>query len=90
LDFPPGRRYELVHRLRGSPTHIGAFVSFEPTALATGNNIAQAAGNQAVIERADESVVWVRNDTCADLFLRVEISTAAPELDASAGDAGGD
>src|SRR4029453_16498101 len=57
LDFPPGRRYELIHGLIGIPNHIETWVSFEPRALATGNNISPGAGNQTVIERADETVV---------------------------------
>jgi hypothetical protein len=87
LDFPAGRKYELLHGLKSAPDHVAIFLSFAEKPLSSGSNLALAAGNQAVIERVDDTVVWVRNDTCAHYYLRVELSTVA--WDAGADAAGG-
>ena len=76
LHFPAGRRYDLMHRLGAAPGDINGFLSFErvPGEVSgddnTGN-FAAAAGNQLVIECIDEERVRVRNDTCAEGYLRV-------------------
>lgn len=81
LNFSSGQRWELVHGLATVPVP-DAFVSFQrcPT-LATCDaaddetgGFARAAGNVVVFEELNEDVVVVRNDTCADLFLRVVLS----------------
>jgi len=76
LHFPAGRRYDLMHRLGAAPGDISGFLSFERVpGEASGDdntgNFAQAAGNQLVIECIDEERVRVRNDTCAEGYLRV-------------------
>jgi len=35
------------------------------------NNVSPSAGNQAVIERQNAEDVQIRNDTCAEFYLRV-------------------
>jgi len=79
LPFPAGQTYELVHGLGVVPTSVQGYVSFAPELTEDGdpldlnqpNNIAETAGNQLVIERWDDEIVRVRNDTCASFYLRV-------------------
>jgi len=76
LHFPAGRRFDLMHGLGKAPTDVSAFLSFERTPGETSGddntgNFAPAAGNQFVIECIDEERVRVRNDTCAESYLRV-------------------
>lgn len=91
LHFPPGRRYVIWHRLGRTPASYQTYLSFSERGLADGaNNAAESAGNQAVVELVDPQVIQLRNDSCAELYLRV-VATAAPTdagapPDASAGD----
>lgn len=72
LHFPSGRIYEFEHRLRASPDTVLTWLSFDERAISVrDNNVAESAGNQAVIECVDGSVVRVRNDTCAETWVRV-------------------
>jgi hypothetical protein len=67
LDFPAGRRFELVHGLSRVPDLTLVYVSFEsnPTSFSI------AAGNEALI-RLEPDVVFIKNDTCTDFYVRVE------------------
>lgn len=79
LHFPPGRTYDLEHGLPGTPQSWKADVSFknrlEPAAgsgtTEDPNNAAPAAGNQVVVDaKWGPNIVRIRNDTCADVFVR--------------------
>jgi hypothetical protein len=83
LHFPTGRRYELVHHLRSLPEFVNTYVAFEERP----ENLSESAGNQVVIERVDDVAVVVRNDTCAEFFLRVVAGTSGETLDAGPVDA---
>lgn len=72
LAFPPGRRYEFPHGLGKVPTHLGIFLSFQEK----DSSFSLASGNEALIEQVDANVIRVRNDTCADFFVRVDASAA--------------
>lgn len=79
LHFPEGRRYDLVHGLASTPAIVIPYVSFRETLDPDGdpndktkpNNLSVSAGNQTVIEGWDDKVIHVRNDTCAEFYLRV-------------------
>jgi len=81
LHFPPGRTYLLEHGLGEVPVSSQIFVSFEESPMPSpdepygegASNFAQAAGNQAVVEHVTAEHLRVRNDTCADLYLRAVI-----------------
>lgn len=78
LAFRGGRAYEIEHRLGKMPRAALPYLSFvaHPKLDPDGpsmDNVALAAGNQALIQGWDERVVIVRNDTCADYFLRVVV-----------------
>lgn len=91
LHFPQGRIYELHHGLGYQPLDIDIFLSFAKRLTATGdtedktkpNNIAETAGNQAVIQAWNDEFITVRNDTCAEFYLRAVI-IGDPELAAIA------
>ena len=83
LHFPTGRRFVLVHKLRARPELVETYVAFEERP----ENLSESAGNQAVIETVDEDVVVVRNDTCAEFFLRVVATATGETLDAGTVDA---
>jgi hypothetical protein len=78
LHFPPGRTYDLMHELGTTPSSVHSWVSFRrvidqgETERGSSGNYAESAGNQVVVECQDEQRVRVRNDTCADFYLRVE------------------
>ncbi|SRR5690606_4515324 len=78
LHFPAGRRFDLMHGLGRPPEKFTSYVSFERVP-GTGDdsgeentgNFAEASGNIVVYECLDENRVRVRNDTCAEFYLRV-------------------
>jgi hypothetical protein len=79
LHFPTGRRYALVHDLGRRPLLVQTYVAFEERPMPANSeprasdhtNIAESAGNQVVIEIVNDQMIGVRNDTCAELYLRV-------------------
>lgn len=76
LHFPAGRRFDLMHELGAAPHSVQGFLSFERvpgegSSDDNTGNFAAAAGNQLVTECIDEERVRVRNDTCAEAYLRV-------------------
>lgn len=97
LPFHGGQTYDLVHGLGVTPTSVQGYVSFaeqltedgDPLDLDRPNNIAETAGNQLVIERWDEEVVRVRNDTCGQFYLRVVlVADPSAVLEGQAGASG--
>jgi hypothetical protein len=83
LHFPPGRTFDLIHGLIGTPSTVTSYIAFKRTIEQgdEGNtgNYAESAGNQVVVECQDVERVRVRNDTCAELYLRVVLE-ANPNL----------
>jgi hypothetical protein len=79
LPFPSGHTYDLVHGLGVAPASYQAYLSFVPRLTEDGdpfdpfnpNNLSTAAGNQLVVERWDDEVIRIRNDTCADFYVRL-------------------
>jgi hypothetical protein len=102
LHFPPGRVFELRHKLRYGVVSLQSYVSFKPRLTDEGsgsnenpNNFAESAGNQVVFEETCEpQTIQIRNDTCSEFYVRI-VATAAPGADlqsfcsGGAGGAGG-
>jgi hypothetical protein len=88
LHFPQGRTYNLVHGLGTVPVGIELFVSFREQLERSGdtedktepNNVSPSAGNQTVIQVWDDEFIQVRNDTCAELYLRAVIIADPDEV----------
>jgi hypothetical protein len=94
LSFPAGKRYELVHGLGCTPWEVHVELSFSEQGAAGSSSVAPSAGNMSILERIDDKVIVVKNDTCSDMYLLV--TAAAPDCslvdggaDAEAGDSGG-
>ena len=83
LHFPAGRRFSLEHHLKKTPSLVNTYLAFDERPL-PGGNTSESAGNQAVIERVDDQVIVVRNDTCAEFWLRV-VAIASPGGPSDAG-----
>ena len=91
LHFPQGRIYRIEHGLGTSPVTVDIFLSFCEQPLSEGcgtdstqpSNVAPTAGNQALIEVWDEEVLEIRNDTCAEFYLRV-VALADPDASRAA------
>lgn len=77
LKFDKGQRYDLVHNLGTTPRWIDSYLSFERFGATDGGRIAQATGNQVVIVAADENVIRIANDSCADYWLLVAAGSGA-------------
>jgi hypothetical protein len=81
LHFPQGRTYRLYHGFGYRPADLTVFLSFRPRLTSSGdkedktnpNNVSESAGNQAVIEAWTENYIQVRNDTCAEFYMRAVI-----------------
>jgi len=97
LSFGGGKTYDLVHGLGVVPTSVQGYVSFvpeltedgDPLDIDTPNNLAETAGNQLVIERWDDEIVRVRNDTCGEFYLRVVLVADADASSIGAAGTGG-
>jgi hypothetical protein len=88
LFFPSGRTYRFVHGLSEQPAVFGAFLAFSESPLEDGSGFAHAAGNEVIYERIGDDFVEIRNDTCAELFVRLWASVApfeAVNIDSDAG-----
>ncbi|HEX2734609.1 MAG TPA: hypothetical protein VHM70_23555 [Polyangiaceae bacterium] len=87
LYFPVGRTYQLEHGLSEMPSDYHAFLAFEEAPLEHKEGFAQAAGNEVMFEVVNDRIIQVRNDTCAELYLRV-VATVAPFEGAPSADDG--
>lgn len=91
LHYPPGRRYRFYHGLGVSPTSVEPILAFDAHPLhADGGvgNASPAAGNAVIYEAWNKDYVQIRNDTCAEYWIRVVIRSAGGTQ--SAKDAGTD
>jgi hypothetical protein len=78
LHFPGGMHYELVHDLGATPRWINTYLSFDRYGTSDdGGTLAPSAGNQVLIQGADDMAVRVRNDSCIDYWLLVTAGTGA-------------
>lgn len=93
LHFPAGRRLALVHNLNGTPRVIRTYLAFSecpyPVDATKPGVVAESAGNQVILEGIQSDTIRVRNDTCADLYLRLVATHPDGENEPEAG-AGGD
>jgi hypothetical protein len=95
LTFPAGRTYRFFHDLGGPPRHIDAYLAFAERCGAGARKVERytnGAGNQVTIEdNTHPDYFEVRNDTCAEVCLRVYasdpiLSSEPPEEDAGGGE----
>ncbi len=81
LRFESGVSYEIFHELGAPPQTIDAMLSFQRCPMLTPCSAEDdetggatfSAGNLVIVDDVNSESVIVRNDTCADLFLRVTL-----------------
>ena len=92
VDFPAGRRLALRHGLGDVPVEIRSYVAFKadpfPEDETKPGFVAESAGNQVLLERVDDEVIRVRNDTCEHFYLRLVASTDSVTATDGAGGSG--
>ena len=90
LAFPPGRTYRFEHGLGGRPALVQTWLAFSRTPVRAdgghGSGTVPGAGNQVTVETVTDRYVDVRNDTCSDVYVRVDLG--APERVGAPADAG--
>jgi hypothetical protein len=74
LHFPGGMQIQLVHHLGFTPAHVNVFFGFTEF----DERYAPCAGNSCEIRCMDEQIVWVKNDTCTEFWIRVTASDPDP------------
>ncbi len=67
LPFPGGKQYQLVHHLGFTPALVEIFLAFS----ADGERVAPCAGNSCLARCVDDEMIWIKNDTCAEYWIRV-------------------
>jgi hypothetical protein len=67
LPFPGGKQYQLDHHLGFTPANVDLFIGFGPD----GERVAPCAGNSCLVRCVDDQIIWIKNDTCADFWIRV-------------------
>lgn len=70
LYFPGGSALRLKHYLGAVPVEYSTYLAFSEYPLRDGNT-SESAGNQAVAEDIDSQFIQIRNDTCAEFWLRL-------------------
>ena len=70
LSFNGGTRYCLYHQLGRRPFSVEPWVSFSRYGTAQGNE-AKPAGNMVEVLLVTDQVIVLRNDTCAEYYLRL-------------------
>lgn len=91
LPFEGGTMLRIRHKLGVVPGAPAIYISFTERPLeAYKGGYSQAAGNQAITLRHDAEEVAIKNDSCANYFIRVVISGLVVEdaggPDATSGD----
>lgn len=78
LPFPHQRVYEVDLAALGdrAPTVVLPYISANPNPIATGDDFTLGSGNLSKIYGATKARVVVKNDTCADYYLRLVVEAA--------------
>jgi hypothetical protein len=74
LHFPGGKQYQLVHHLGFTPLQIDIRFAFDPN----DDRSSPCSGNSCEIRCADDQIIWVKNDTCTEFWIRVVASDPDP------------
>jgi hypothetical protein len=67
LPYPGAKQYQLVHHLGFTPAQVEIFLAFS----GDGERVAPCAGNSCLVRCVDDELIWLKNDTCAEFFIRV-------------------
>jgi hypothetical protein len=80
LNFSEGSQIRVHHQLGSRPLDIKLWVSFSPDGTKSGDE-APPAGNMTEVECVDDDEILIRNNSCADYWLRVEASEPVGAVD---------
>ena len=83
LNFNGGAQFRIYHQLGGRPVLVQPWVSFSATGTKRGNE-AVPSGNMAEVLCVNEEFILIRNNGCADYWLRVVASNPAPPVSPTA------
>ena len=87
LAFPARRTWRLdTSALGRMPTEVLVWVSTVPTPNEGASSFTLASGNLALVSGVTPTELFVTNDTCAEMFVRVVVH--APPVRLGAGDGG--
>lgn len=81
LRFAPGTVYRFPHQLGTDRIVINVYTAFSPRPFeeqADPRGAAESAGNLAIYESVGDDYFELRNDTCADLYLRATAFAPSP------------
>jgi hypothetical protein len=86
LSFPAKRTWHFdTSALGRMPSEVLVWVSTVPNPNEGTSSFAQAAGNLALIHGVTEKELFVTNDSCAEMYLRVVVRATAASTSADAG-----
>ncbi len=70
LHFPQGRTYRFRHGLKTEDYSMVTYVGFDPRPFEE-RGASENTGNMGLIEQVTPEYFQVRNDTCAEMYIRV-------------------
>jgi hypothetical protein len=68
--FPQGRTYQFVHDLGTEKYVVTLYLAFHPRPLENKAGSSESSGNMGTIEIVTPEYFQVRNDTCAEMYIR--------------------
>jgi hypothetical protein len=77
LPFPGGKQYQLEHRLGFTPSTVQILLSF--SSGGDDLTLSPCAGNSCLVRCVDDEIIWIKNDTCADFWVRVSTAGRSNE-----------
>jgi hypothetical protein len=75
LPFPGGKQYQLEHHLGFTPSIVQIFLAFSPER----EELAPCSGNSCLVRCVDDEMIWIKNDTCAEFWVRVSTAGRSNE-----------
>jgi len=91
IPFEGAAEYHIQHGLGFKPYQVDITLSFSQYPEIFGNGgSAPSAGNESLILSTDDQEVVIKNDTCADYWMRVEIRANPAETNDAATEGGVD
>ncbi len=75
LPYPGGKQYQLEHHLGFTPSIVQVLLAFSPEK----EELSLCAGNSCLVRCVDDEMIWIKNDTCAEFWVRVSTAGRSNE-----------